>query len=96
MIELSPSLPLGPPAAQRDKLGAVATQFEAMLVRQVLAAARQAGFKDELLGSSAGDTFRQMMDDRFADVLAQSGTLGFAKTIETQLTERLGPQETEG
>jgi flagellar protein FlgJ len=92
MIELSPSLTLGPPAGQREKLGAVATQFEAMLVRQVLAAARQAGFKDELFGSSAGDTFHQMMDDRFADLLAQSGTLGFARTIETQLAQRIGPE----
>ena len=31
-----------------------------------------------------------MMDDRFADILAQSGSLGLGKSIETQLAAHLG------
>ncbi len=78
-----------PKVDEREKLARVATQFEAIFLRQMLAAARKTDFGNDLFQSQGADTFRQMMDDRFADVLAESGTLGFARTIETRLADQL-------
>ena len=56
----------------------------------MLSSARKAGFDDGGLFSSQGsDTFNQMMDERFADILAQSGALGFGKSIEQQLASKV-------
>jgi peptidoglycan hydrolase FlgJ len=85
------------PATQgsdRTKLAKAAQQFEAIFIRQMLAAARKADFGTPLLGGSQNggglDTFRQMQDDRFAEIASQSGTFGLAKQIETQLARQLG------
>ncbi len=89
-IALAPTgLPLAPPAADRAQLAKAAQQFEAIMVRQMLASARKAGFGDALLRSSAGDTFREQLDARFADVAAEKGALGLAKQIEAQLAARI-------
>lgn len=58
-------------------------------MRQMLSAARQAGFGDSLIGSEGLDTFRSMQDSHFADLTAQTGALGLAKQIEAQLARHL-------
>ncbi|MFM5895273.1 MAG: rod-binding protein [Novosphingobium sp.] len=76
------------PATQgsdRERLAEVAKGFEAFFLRQMLAAARKADFGEPLLGGQGLDTFRQMQDDRFAEIAAQSGAFGLAKQIEAQL-----------
>lgn len=91
MIAITSSFQLAPDRAEdRQKLADAAKRFEAIFARQMLASARQAGFGDSLFASQANDTFRQMMDDRFADILAESGALGLGKSIETQLARHLG------
>lgn len=74
----------------RAKLGGAAKEFEAIFVRQMLASARKASFGDELFGSSATDTFRDMQDSQYADLTAKSGTLGLAKQIEAHLAKFVG------
>ncbi len=78
--------------ATRAKLSGAAKEFEAIFVRQMLASARQAGMGDDLLGSGAIDTFREMQDSKIADIVAESGTLGLAKQIEAHMARLLGPQ----
>ena len=78
-------------ADDRQRLAKAATQFEAIFVRQMLAAARKADFGNDLFDSQGADTFRQMMDDRFADIMANNGSLGFAKTIEARLASQIEP-----
>lgn len=73
--------------SQREQLAAAARQFEAIFVRQMLAAARKADFGDPLLGGQALDTFRTMQDEHFADAAAQSGAFGLAARIEAQLAK---------
>ncbi len=86
MIALPTSFSLGLKADARQQLSSAATRFEAIFARQMLASARQAKFDDGgLFDSQATDTFRQMMDDRFADILSEGGSLGFGKLIEKQL-----------
>lgn len=94
MIAISSSFQLTPDkAGDRQKLAEAAKRFEAIFARQMLASARQASFGDSLFASQANDTFRQMMDERFADILADSGSLGLGKSIEAQLARHLGMEE---
>ncbi|HEY5677306.1 MAG TPA: rod-binding protein, partial [Myxococcales bacterium] len=68
-----------------------AKQFEAIFVRQMLGAARAAklGGENDLFGGQAMDTFNSMQDERFAQIAADSGAFGLAKSIETQLAAQL-------
>lgn len=77
------------PKPEREQLADVSKAFEAIFVRQMLSAARKTDFGDPLLGGQALDTFRQMQDDRFADIAAESGAFGLAKIIEAQLARHL-------
>ena len=88
----SASTPFGaaPPKSEREQLKEAAKQFEAIFVRQMLAAARKNNFDEGgLFDSQAMDTFRQMQDEKFADAAAQTGALGLASIIEAQLARHL-------
>ncbi len=79
-------------APDREKLKKAAQAFEAILVRQMLQSARSANFGDELFASKGLETFNAMQDERFAQITAESGKLGFANMIEAQLSRRIAPQ----
>ena len=65
--------------------------FEAIFVRQMLAAARSTDFGgDDLFGGKQDDTFTQMRDERFADIAAKSGAFGIGHQIEAALAQRVG------
>jgi len=75
----------------RERLTEAAQQFEAIFVRQMLAAARSADFGgDELFGGQGEDTFREMRDSQFAQIASETGALGLAKSIAAQLANHLG------
>ena len=89
---IKPTTSAAPPRAahsEREQLAAASKAFEAIFVRQMLSAARKTDFGAPLLGGQALDTFRQMQDDRFADIAAESGAFGLAKIIEAQLARHL-------
>lgn len=94
ILPTMPSLDAKAQTSEREKLHATAKQFEAIFVRQMLAAARKTDFGgDAVFGSQAMDTFRQLQDEHFADVTADSGMLGLATIIEAQMARYL-PAET--
>lgn len=94
ILPTMPGLDAGAQATDREKLHATAKQFEAIFMRQMLAAARKTDFGGgDIFGSQAMDTFRQLQDEHFADVTAESGTLGLATIIEAQMARYL-PAET--
>jgi peptidoglycan hydrolase FlgJ len=80
------------PSPERTKLSAAAKQFEAIFVRQMLAEARKSSMGNELFGGQEMDTFRQMQDERFADIAAERGSFGLAKMIEAQMARQLPPE----
>ena len=91
MNPVSASAPAAPlVVGERVKLAAAAKQFEAIFIRQMLSAARQTDFGGGLFDSEALGTFRQMQDERFADIASQTGAFGIAKQIEAQLASQLG------
>ncbi|PKP88095.1 MAG: peptidoglycan hydrolase [Alphaproteobacteria bacterium HGW-Alphaproteobacteria-17] len=67
-----------------------AEQFEAVILRQLMATMRQAKLGDDVFGSSATDNFREMADARTAESLAAMRQFGIADLIESQLRGRLG------
>jgi flagellar protein FlgJ len=92
LTTISANLATTPANPQRAKLAEAAKQFEAIFVRQMLAAARKADFGgDNVFGGQEMASFRAMQDERFADIAAQRGSFGLAKMIETRLSAQLPP-----
>lgn len=88
-LSATPSTTIAP-TGERAKLAAAAKQFEAIFIRQMLSAARATDFGGGLFDSEALGTFRQMQDEKFAEIASQTGAFGIAKQIETQLAAQLG------
>ncbi len=78
-------------AADRAALKKAAQGFEAIFVRQMLAAARSTSLAgdDPIFGGQAQETFTAMRDERFAEIAAQTGAFGLAKQLEAQLARLL-------
>jgi flagellar protein FlgJ len=87
-LRITPSAlaPKAAPDKDPARLTAAAQKFEAIFVRQMLAAARKTDFGGDLLGGQGMDTFRQMQDERFADIASQRGAFGIAKALVAQLS----------
>ena len=62
--------------------------FEALFLRQVIGSMRQAKLGDDLFGSSATNTYREMSDKQLADALAQKGSIGIAALVEAQHSQK--------
>ncbi|HMP56006.1 MAG TPA: rod-binding protein [Novosphingobium sp.] len=81
--------PAAAPPQDRDRLAKAAKDFEAIFVRQMLAAARKTDFGgNDLFGGPGLETFRQMQDERFAEIAAERGTFGIAKLLEGRLNAK--------
>lgn len=80
-----------PAAGDRARLHEAAKQFEAIFLRQMLAAARSTDFGgNDLFGGQGEETFQEMRDARFAEIAADSGSIGLAASIEQQLARFIG------
>ena len=63
------------------------------MVRKMLASARAASFAEETPLTGGGlQQFQAMRDERFADIAAETGAFGFARSIEAQLAQHLPVQ----
>lgn len=86
-----PAPELTPEQAQLRK---AAEGFEAFLVRKMLESAR-AAFAPEATPLTGGGTqqFTAMRDERLAEIAAQTGAFGFARSIEAQLAQYVRPHD---
>lgn len=85
------ALPLSP---ERRELREAAEGFEAIMIRRMLATARAASFAEDTPLTGGGlKQFEQMRDEHVADIAAQSGGFGFARSIEAQLARFLDQGE---
>lgn len=71
--------------SDRDDPAVAASKLEAFFIRQFLAQARPSS-GSMLDGGFAGDTFREMLDTRMADSIADAGGLGLASSFEAAMT----------
>jgi flagellar protein FlgJ len=76
--------------SDRAQLAEAAKKFEAIFLRQMLAAARKSDIGAPLLGGEGLKTFTAMQDEHFADLTSKSGAFGLAAQIEAQLARHLG------
>jgi flagellar protein FlgJ len=74
----------GKTEAQKAELRKAAESFEAIFLRQMIGSMRSATKGDTLLGSDAGDQFRDLMDARLADDMADKQSFGIAEMVLKQ------------
>lgn len=87
VTSLSASTSLSP---ERLELRKAAEGFEAIMIRKMLASARAASFAEDTPLTGGGmKQFTQMRDEHFADIAAETGAFGFARSIEEQLSQHL-------
>ena len=67
-------------------LRAAAEQFEALFIHQLLKQARSAKLADDILGSDAGDTYTEMLDQERAKQLSSKMNLGIAEALVLQFS----------
>ena len=94
---ISPVNPIAAPAnaaspeklsPERLELREAAQGFEAIMVRKMLETARESVWaEDAPLTGNGMKQYKTMRDEHFADIAAQTGTLGFARSIEEQLAQ---------
>ena len=70
-------------------LRAAAEQFEARFIQQLLKQARSAKLADDILGSEAGDTYTEMLDQERAKQLSAQINLGIAEALVLQFSPRV-------
>ncbi|MDM7957722.1 MAG: rod-binding protein [Blastomonas sp.] len=80
----SAAQPGGKSEEQKAELRKAAESFEAIFLRQMIGTMRSATKGDTLLGSDAGDQFRDMMDARLADDMADKQSFGIAEMVLKQ------------
>jgi flagellar protein FlgJ len=71
----------------------VAEQFEAIFVHQMLKQARQSKLADGIFNSEAQDTFNNMLDIEYSQVLSKQNNFGIAKALIKQFQPHLHPED---
>ena len=77
------------PSTDRQQLEQAAQAFEAIFVRSMIGAMRQASLGHDLMGNKGSDEFRDMMDARMADEMTQTKGLGIADLLIAQWKDKL-------
>jgi flagellar protein FlgJ len=77
---------------EQQKIAEASRQFEAILLRQILAATQKPVIPSKFAdNSTAAQIYRDMVTDQLADSVSKSGAFGLAKTFEQQLTRADAP-----
>jgi flagellar protein FlgJ len=83
-----------PHLTEQEKVREVARQFEAVLVRQILAEARKSLHEEGADESSATtELYQDLLNQTLADSISRSGTLGLASSLQSQLTRQTLPPQ---
>lgn len=81
-------------STERLELRAAAEGFEAIMIRRMLANARAASFAEKTPLTGGGlQQFEKMRDEHVAEIAAQTGAFGFARSIEEQLAQYVDAKE---
>tara|TARA_B100000767_G_C19281840_1_gene335803 strand:- start:96 stop:428 length:333 start_codon:yes stop_codon:yes gene_type:complete len=71
----------------------VAEQFEAIFVHQMLKQARQSKLAEGIFNSEAQDTFNNMLDQEYAQILSKKNNFGIAEGLIRQFGSHLKIEE---
>lgn len=84
--------PSAPNAASGARLKKQCTEFEALMARQMLAAARSASGNLGAEPSNARQTFDELYEGEVAKKMAEQGALGVGDQLYHQLLPQIQPQ----
>ena len=73
---------------QQSSLSAVAEQFEAIFVNELMKAARSAKLFDDPLDTSGSAPFLEMMDRETSKLVSDQSNLGIAEAIVNQFSQK--------
>lgn len=78
-----------PNVSNKDKVGEVARQFEAYLLRQYLGEARKTLVPSKFNPDSQSQhVYQDMITSQLADTISKTGTLGLGTLLQEQLTRQ--------
>jgi Rod binding domain-containing protein len=84
------ALARNPALSEADKIGELSRQFEALLLRQVLAQTQKTVIKSGLTEESAESSiYQDMITNQLAECISKSGSFGLARSLEHELTRQL-------
>jgi flagellar protein FlgJ len=73
--------------SEQQKIAEASRQFEAILLRQILAASQKTVIPSKFAdNSTASGIYHDLVTGQLADQISKSGTFGLAKTFEHQLS----------
>ena len=73
-----------------EKIAEASRQFEAVLLRQILGAARKTVFKSAMNQDSlSSGIYQDMVTDQLAESISRSGSFGLAQGLQSQLQHQL-------
>ncbi|MEH6758241.1 MAG: rod-binding protein [Parasphingorhabdus sp.] len=76
-------------STNQQKLEQAAQAFEAIFMRNMIAAMRKPSLGEDLMGNSGTQQFRDMMDDHIADEMAVHEGLGIADLLVAAWKDKL-------
>ncbi len=80
--------------SDKQKVEEVGRQFEAVLLRQILAEAQKTTFKSKYTNDSTASTiYRDLTIQQLADKISRSGALGLGREVNQELTKQLPTDE---
>ena len=81
--------------SKSEKLAEASRQFEAVLLRQILGESQKPLFKSKAAGSSVtSDIYHDLVNKEMAEQMSRSGTVGLARSLESQLKRQLNTGKT--
>ena len=71
----------------------VANQFESIFVFQMLKQARQSKLAEGIFSSEAQDTFNNMLDMEYSEILSKKNNFGIAEALIKQFQSHVHPKK---
>ena len=77
---------------KNKELRDVAEQFESIFIHQMLKQARQSKLAEGIFNSEAQDTFNNMLDMEYSEILSKKNNFGIAEALIKQFQPHLYPK----
>lgn len=79
--------------SKNKELRDVAEQFEAIFIHQMLKQARQSKLAEGIFNSEAQDTFNNMLDIEYSQILSKKNNFGIADALIKQFQSHVHPKK---
>ena len=80
-------------SSKHKELRDVAEQFESIFIHQMLKQAKQNKLAEGIFNSEAQDTFNNMLDMEYSEILSKKNNFGIAEALIKQFQPRVYPKK---